>query len=78
MLRHDFASAADTSDRMYVTSAPLVRETAPLFATWLDRVNALVGARSVPVHVEVRVKDGHVTPIEFSTRCASRASAAPT
>lgn len=66
VLRHDFASAADTSDRMYVTSAPLVRETAPLFATWLDRVNALVGARSVPVHVEVRVKDGHVTPIEFN------------
>ena len=29
-------------------------------------VNALVGARSVPVHVEVRVKDGHVTPIEFN------------
>lgn len=66
VLRHDFASTEDTSDRMYVTSAALVRETAPLFTTWLDRVNALVGARNFPVHVEVRVKDAHVSPIEFN------------
>lgn len=66
VLRHDFASAEDTSDRMYVTSAPIVRETSALFTAWLDRVNALVGARNFPVHVEVRVKDGHVSPIEFN------------
>lgn len=66
VLRHDFASAEDTSDRMYVTSAPIVREMSPVFTAWLDRVNALVGARNFPVHVEVRVKDGHVSPIEFN------------
>lgn len=66
VLRHDFASAEDTSDRMYVTSAAIVRDTATMFTTWLDRVNALVGARNFPVHVEVRVKDGHVSPIEFN------------
>lgn len=29
VLRHDFAGPADTSDRLYVTSAPLVRVTRP-------------------------------------------------
>ena len=66
VLRHDFAGPADTSDRLYVTSAPLVRDNAALFESWLDRVNARVGARNFPVHVEVRVRDGHVSPIEFN------------
>ena len=66
ILRHDFASAADTSDRLYVTSADIIRENEAPFAAWLDRVNALVGARNFPVHVEVRVKDGRVCPIEFN------------
>ena len=51
---------------MYVTSAAIVRDNAPAFAAWLDRVNALVGARNFPVHVEVRVDEGHVCPIEFN------------
>lgn len=66
VLRHDFASPEDTSDRLYVTSPDIVRETTTTFVSWLDRVNALVGARNFPVHVEVRVSDGHVCPIEFN------------
>ncbi|MEG0504691.1 MAG: ATP-grasp domain-containing protein, partial [Raoultibacter sp.] len=66
VLRHDFASAADTSDRMYCTGASIIRENAELFASWLDRVNELVGARNFPVHVEVRVKDGVIRPIEIN------------
>lgn len=66
VLQHDFASPEDTSDRMYVTSAAIVRDTAALFSEWLDRVNAFVGARNFPVHVEVRVASGHVSPIEFN------------
>ena len=66
MLRHDFTSPEDTSDRLYVTSASIVRDTSTMFASWLDRVNALIGARNFPVHVEVRVSDGHVSPIEFN------------
>lgn len=66
VLRHDFASPEDTSDRLYVTSPSIVRETSTTFTSWLDRVNALVGVRNFPVHVEVRVADGHVCPIEFN------------
>ncbi|MFR0867938.1 MAG: ATP-grasp domain-containing protein [Adlercreutzia sp.] len=46
VLRHDFTSPEDTSDRMYVTSASIVRDTSTMFASWLDRVNALIGARN--------------------------------
>ncbi|MEG1492749.1 MAG: ATP-grasp domain-containing protein [Gordonibacter sp.] len=66
VLRHDFSSPEDTSDRMYVTSAAIVRENTPALTAWLDQVNALVGARNFPVHVEVRVQDGRVRPIEFN------------
>ncbi|WP_165043483.1 ATP-grasp domain-containing protein [Adlercreutzia sp. ZJ138] len=66
VLRHDFASSEDTSDRMYVTSPSIIEETAPMFLAWLARVNEVVGARNFPMHVEVRVKDGHVSPIEFN------------
>lgn len=67
VLRHDFAGPDDTSDRMYTTSAVIVREHAPAFEAWLTRVNSLVGARNFPVHVEVRVgEDGVVRPIEFN------------
>ncbi len=66
VLRHDFASPEDTSDRLYVTSPAIVRDTMTTFTAWLDRVNALVGARNFPVHVEVRVSGGHVSPIEFN------------
>ena len=67
VLRHDFAGPDDTSDRMYTTSAAVVRQNAPVFEAWLTRVNALVGARNFPVHVEVRVgEDGVVRPIEFN------------
>ena len=67
VLRHDFAGPHDTSDRMYTTSAAIVREHASAFEAWLTRVNSLVGARNFPVHVEVRVdKAGIIRPIEFN------------
>lgn len=66
VLRHDFAGAQDTSDRLYTTSPRIVREQAPVLAAWLDRVNAVVGARSFPVHAEVRIDGGVIRPIEFN------------
>ncbi|MEG1398022.1 MAG: ATP-grasp domain-containing protein [Raoultibacter sp.] len=66
ILQHDFASTTDTSDRLYYTGAPIIREHKQTFTTWLDNVNALVKVRDFPVHVEVRVQDGRITPIEFN------------
>ncbi len=66
VLRHDFATPEDTSDRMYVTSPVIVRQMAPFFTNWLSRVNQLVGARNIPMHIEVRVANDEVYPIEFN------------
>ncbi|MCI8468706.1 MAG: ATP-grasp domain-containing protein [Eggerthellaceae bacterium] len=66
VLRHDFAGPEDTSDRMYLTDAAIVADLAPRFTAWLDEVNTLVGARSIPVHVEVRVDGDAIVPIEFN------------
>lgn len=66
VLRHEFANAADTSDRCYITGASVIREYAPAFALWLTEVNGYVGAKNFPVHVEARMKDGEITPIEFN------------
>ena len=66
VLRHDFAGPEDTGDRMYVTSRDIVLRVAPLIEHWLDDANAYIGARDFPAHVEVRVKEGRVVPIEFN------------
>lgn len=66
VLRHDFVSPEDTSDRMYLTSPELVRDMGARFAAWLDRVNGIMGVRNFPVHVEVRVDGDAIRPIEFN------------
>ncbi len=66
VLRHDFASAEDTSDRLYITNAAIVQEMLPRFQSWLEAVNQVVGARNFPIHVEVRVDGSTIAPIEFN------------
>lgn len=66
VLRHDFASAEDTSDRVYVTSADVIRQMVPMFMEWLCRVNDVLDVRNFPLHIEVRVENDHVSPIEFN------------
>lgn len=67
VMRHDFAGADDTSDRLYNTSHDLVVRMAPLLEQRLDQVNEVLGARDFPAHVEVRVDEsGSIVPIEFN------------
>lgn len=66
VLRHDFAGPEDTSDRMYLTDASIVEQMAPRFLHWLGQVNEVVGARNIPVHVELRVDGDVIAPIEFN------------
>jgi len=51
---------------MYLTDAAIVSAMEPRFAAWLAQVNEVVGARSIPVHVEVRVDGDVIAPIEFN------------
>ena len=66
ILRHDFAGPEDTSDRMYLTDGAIVDAWDDRFTAWLAAVNKVVGARSIPVHVELRVDEDTIAPIEFN------------
>lgn len=66
VLRHEFADASDTSDRCYLTDPSVIREHAAHFAEWLNEVNKYVGAKNFPVHVETRMENGVISPIEFN------------
>lgn len=66
VLRHEFSRPEDTTDRCYVTGPSIIREFEPRFAEWLNQVNEYVHARNFPVHVETRIVDGRIVPIEFN------------
>ena len=67
ILRHEFASASDVSDRLYYTGASVVRAHLAEFEDWFNQVNALLGLRNFPTHVELRRDaQGRIRPIEFN------------
>lgn len=67
ILHHEFASADDVSDRLYYTSASIIRDRLEEFENWFNRVNAILGLRNFPTHVELRRSDaGRILPIEFN------------
>lgn len=66
VMRHDFDGPEDTSDRLYVTSSEIVDRTVDALEDWLNDVNELLGAHDFPAHVEARIHEGRITPIEFN------------
>lgn len=66
VLLHEFSNLSDTSDRLYMTGPSIIRQFEQPFTQWLNKVNKYVGAKNFPVHVETRVKNGVITPIEFN------------
>ena len=67
ILKHIFSSDADTSDRVYLSSADIIRENLERFGNFLKQVGNLVGLKNFPMHVEVRVDDsGKIIPIEVN------------
>ncbi|MGI6590487.1 MAG: ATP-grasp domain-containing protein [Eggerthellaceae bacterium] len=66
ILHHEFAGPQDSSDRLYTTGPQIIRTQLEPMTRFLNEANRYVGARCFPVHVEVRVADGCVYPIEFN------------
>ena len=67
VLEHIFSSENDTSDRVYVTSAEIVRANLERFTRHLEDIGRLFDVRNLPVHVEVRVDaEGEIWPIEVN------------
>jgi hypothetical protein len=67
ILKHEFASMSDVSDRLYYTSKEIIQEHLQTFEDYLNEVNGLLGARSFPFHAEVRLaENGRIIPIELN------------
>lgn len=66
ILRHDFANAEDTADRLYVCGKQIMQEKKQLMLDFLRQANEYCKVTGFPVHVEVRESNGIVYPIEFN------------
>lgn len=65
IMKHDFTSDKDVSDRLYYTSKVIIEQRLAPFTRYFNAMNRLLGARNVPAHIEIRVaEDGTITPIE--------------
>jgi hypothetical protein len=74
---HDFASDADTSDRVYTTSRAVVDDTLSDFTACLAEMGRVTGARDMAVHVELRrdaagaIRPIEVNPLRFGGWCTT-------
>ncbi len=64
IFHHEFASADDVSDRLYCSGASIIREHLEPFTEFFNRMNEEMGARNLPIHLELRVDNGRIIPIE--------------
>ena len=54
----------------YLTDGAIVDAWDDRFTPWLAAVNKVVGARSIPVHVELRVDGDTIAPcLLYTSRC---------
>ena len=67
ILKHVFASTADVSDRVYISSKEIIEETLAEFTEFAGEIGRLAGVRNFPVHIELRRDgDGVLLPIEVN------------
>ena len=65
IMKHDFASARDVSDRLYYTSREIIRDKLAPFTQYFTAMNRYAGVRNFPAHIEIReTADGSLIPIE--------------
>jgi hypothetical protein len=67
ILNHPFASAADVSDRVYMTSREIIEGNLEEFTTFVGEIGRLAEVRNFPVHIELRRDSrGRLLPIEVN------------
>jgi hypothetical protein len=75
--KHLFSSAADMSDRVYVTSASIRTEVYDMMFTALKVLNVDNSFRVFPVHAELRISEKHgcipieINPLRFGGWCTT-------
>lgn len=77
VLAHHFASAADVSDRAYVTSGQIIRQWRGPMLEVLAELGERAGLRRFPVHAELRADESgrlhfiEVNPMRFAGWCCT-------
>ena len=64
IMEHIFSSKDDVSDRLYYTSTGILKTLMKNVESFLKNMNALAKLKNFPLHIEIRVNDGKIIPIE--------------
>lgn len=66
IMKHDFSSSSDVSDRLYYTSKEIINEKVDMLTDFLNKINLKIKAVDFPFHAEVRIDKDRIVPIEFN------------
>lgn len=66
VMKHLFSSDSDVSDRLYMTSVDIIADLKDKVDTFLQELKKLTGLTNFPLHIEVRIQDGQIVPIEVN------------
>ena len=66
MMKHLFASGADVNDRVYITSAGLMKAYLNPIQNYLDRLGELFNLKNFQAHIEVRIDGDEIMAIEIN------------
>lgn len=66
ILEHVFSSASDVSDRLYITSKEIILDNLDRITRFLETIGSYVPLRNFPVHLEVRIHEDNMVPVEVN------------
>ena len=64
ILEHQFSSTDDVSDRLYYTSTTIIKKLKDSVEQFLREMNDLAGLTNFPLHIEIRIDNDMIIPIE--------------
>ena len=64
ILEHQFSSTDDVSDRLYYTSKTIIKRLKDNVEQFLRELNDLAGLTNFPLHIEIRIDNDIIIPIE--------------
>lgn len=66
IFHHPFSDAHDVSDRLYYTSKHIIETYLQSFTEVITRIGKIGDFRNFPFHIEMRVNNGSIIPIEMN------------
>lgn len=64
ILKHEFSGSKDVSDRLYYSGYDVIKDNIEKFTDYLNEMNKYLKAVDFPVHIEIRVDEDKIIPIE--------------